>query len=357
MAIFAIVVVMSAAFFPIERTLELRTDIVVGPKTAIMLHVDRAELQRQLRHHAPPSSPPPSSMNDTAPSFSMPDIGFTLTTPLHDYLFAHPDLHDLLALLNTIGVVAMYPYAIFREKSVLDGRPGLVVCGMLMFMLRLVVGCATQLPMHPEYLPSRFDFPDAMYGERVPFQVCRLATERSLAVRCSIRLLTRSGRRSTFTADTAPWWHSLPLLPPRSGTHDWLALRSGLILHRFARARVRDPQPTADNQSSSFAVARVLALLQAIRMLATRGHYSIDIIIGVIIGLAASRWVLRIDALVSHDAAIELRDKLQRELDRVRVMTGDECHSSGAAELSTASPCAADLATVRRQAAVVSTAS
>ena len=92
-------------------------------------------------------------------------------------------------------------------------------------------------------------------------------------------------------------------------------------------------------------------------MLATRGHYSIDIIIGVIIGLAASRWVLRIDALVSHDAAIELRDKLQRELDRVRVMTGDECHSSGAAELSTASPCAADLATVRRQAAVVSTAS
>ena len=187
MAIFAIVVVMSAAFFPIERTLELRTDIVVGPKTAIMLHVDRAELQRQLRHHAPPSSPPPSSMNDTAPSFSMPDIGFTLTTPLHDYLFAHPDLHDLLALLNTIGVVAMYPYAIFREKSVLDGRPGLVVCGMLMFMLRLVVGCATQLPMHPEYLPSRFDFPDAMYGERVPFQVCRLATERSLArVRCRL---------------------------------------------------------------------------------------------------------------------------------------------------------------------------
>jgi hypothetical protein len=89
------------------------------------------------------------------------DVGFALTRSWHASLAAAPHwVLDVLALLNTlscIGVIGGGLLSVLR-----DGHYGVAVCLYSLLTLRLLLGCATALPRSAEYLYSWYDQPNAM---------------------------------------------------------------------------------------------------------------------------------------------------------------------------------------------------
>lgn len=154
------------------------------------------------------------------PSSSPPlDIGFFLTERFHGFLAARPDLNSLLAALNTVFVGTQVIYILWA--LMVEGRPRPTVAALFMFTCRGVVGYATQLPLPQGFLGSGVDFP--------------------------------VGNVSFFLFFSG---------------HAGGAVIASLDMRRMRRRRL--------------AIAfDVLNLLQALRLLATRGHYTIDLAVGI----------------------------------------------------------------------------
>ncbi|XP_020584843.1 phosphatidylcholine:diacylglycerol cholinephosphotransferase 1-like [Phalaenopsis equestris] len=157
------------------------------------------------------------------PSSSPPlDIGFLLTQSFHAFLAARPELNSFLAALNTVFVGMQVVYILWA--LLVEGRPRPTVAALFMFTFRGVVGYATQLPLPPGFLGSGVDFP--------------------------------VGNVSFFLFFSG---------------HVGGAVIASLDMRRIRRRRL--------------AIAfDVLNSLQALRLLATRGHYTIDLAAGIAAG-------------------------------------------------------------------------
>ena len=120
-----------------------------------------------------------------------------------------------------------------------QGRPGMVVVEIGIFTLRLVCGWLTQSPYSPEYLSSSVDFPDSIINRF----------------------------RDSMT----------------SQPHQHVSFFFFFSGHVFLLALFRTYFKRIGRHWESFA-CDIFNLLQIIRLLGTRGHYTIDLIGGAFIG-------------------------------------------------------------------------
>lgn len=85
------------------------------------------------------------------------DIGFVATVYLHRVLASSPTLNTVLAGLNTVFVGMQTAYII--GTWVIEGRPRATVAALFMFTCRGILGYSTQLPLPEGFLGSGADFP------------------------------------------------------------------------------------------------------------------------------------------------------------------------------------------------------
>ncbi|KAK9066289.1 hypothetical protein SSX86_013610 [Deinandra increscens subsp. villosa] len=85
------------------------------------------------------------------------DIGFVATDYLHRVLVDSPTLNTVLAGLNTVFVGMQTAYII--GAWVIEGRPRATVAALFMFTCRGILGYSTQLPLPEGFLGSGVDFP------------------------------------------------------------------------------------------------------------------------------------------------------------------------------------------------------
>ncbi|KAJ1259841.1 hypothetical protein BS78_10G187000 [Paspalum vaginatum] len=147
------------------------------------------------------------------------DLGFVATEGMHAAVAARPWLNSLLAALNTVFVAMQAAYILWAILA--EQRPRAAVAALMMFTCRGVLGCATQLPLPREFLGSGMDFP---VGNVSFFLFFSGHVAGAVIAAADMR---REGRR--------------------------------------ALARLYD----------------ALNLLQGVRLLACRGHYTIDLAVGV----------------------------------------------------------------------------
>lgn len=176
-------------------------------------------------------------------TFSMVDIGFKVTHRLHAYLQNHSIVHHWLAFLNTLGVDVVLVYTVL-VIGYWQRRPGIVLVETVMFLARLACGWLTQLPYSDEYLASEHDFPDC---------------------------LTNKLRDSADQRPHASFFFFF------SGH---VAVVS-LVAAHFRRSGRRWPA----------LLCHAFNALQTVRLLATRGHYTIDLIGGALVGSYAYSFV------------------------------------------------------------------
>ncbi|KAL0010685.1 hypothetical protein SO802_005793 [Lithocarpus litseifolius] len=158
------------------------------------------------------------------PSSSEPfDLGFVATRSLHRVLSASPELNTFLAFLNTVFVGMQTTYILWTW--LIEGRPRATISALFMFTCRGILGYSTQLPLPQGFLGSGVDFPVG----NVSF------------------FLFYSGHVAGSVIAS-------------------LDMRR---MQRFELARTFD----------------VLNILQAVRLLGTRGHYTIDLAVGVGAGI------------------------------------------------------------------------
>lgn len=162
------------------------------------------------------------------------DTGYIVTRPIHDILKANRFWNDVFAFINTvIGVFGPGIYFAYETIWVGDYEP--VFRYICISILRSLCGWFTFLPPDPSYLMSNYDFPDIM---------------QCLTKECG----------DPETAEINPFvsffsGHVATLVI----TANHMYLKGNRKLAIFFHA---------------------FNVFQIIRLLATRGHYSIDIIIG-----------------------------------------------------------------------------
>lgn len=91
--------------------------------------------------------------------FSSPpfDLGFFATVPFHRFLSHSPALNTILAALNTVFVFMQTSYILWTW--LVEGRPRATIATLFMFTFRGILGYSTQLPLPQDFLGSGADFP------------------------------------------------------------------------------------------------------------------------------------------------------------------------------------------------------
>eukprot|EP00544_Gedaniella_sp_CCMP2646_P014970 CAMPEP_0202483426 /NCGR_PEP_ID=MMETSP1361-20130828/2675_1 /ASSEMBLY_ACC=CAM_ASM_000849 /TAXON_ID=210615 /ORGANISM="Staurosira complex sp., Strain CCMP2646" /LENGTH=354 /DNA_ID=CAMNT_0049111683 /DNA_START=50 /DNA_END=1114 /DNA_ORIENTATION=+ len=161
------------------------------------------------------------------------DTGFIVTTPIHDFLRKNRGWNDALAAINSLALFIPGIYAAY--VTLWKGDYDLAFRYFAMHILRSFCGWFTYLPPDPSYLPSNYDVPDIM--QCLFAKDCRQAAEPEVLPFVSFF----SGHVCTMVT-----------------TANHMYLRGYRNLGLFCH---------------------VLNVLQMVRLLATRGHYSIDMII------------------------------------------------------------------------------
>ncbi|GFY96954.1 phosphatidic acid phosphatase-related [Actinidia rufa] len=151
------------------------------------------------------------------------DLGFVATHHLHRVLAANPALNTLLAGLNTVFVGMQTAYILWTW--VVEGRPRATISALFMFTFRGILGYSTQLPLPEGFLGSGADFP---VGNVSFFLFYSGHVAASVIASLDMRRLKRWEMAWTFD---------------------------------------------------------VLNVLQVVRLLSTRGHYTIDLAVGVGAGI------------------------------------------------------------------------
>ncbi|KAF5741743.1 hypothetical protein HS088_TW10G00748 [Tripterygium wilfordii] len=85
------------------------------------------------------------------------DVGFVATRSFHRLLTEWPELNTLLAALNTVFVGMQTTYILWTW--LMEGRPRATISALFMFTCRGVLGYSTQLPLPQGFLGSGVDFP------------------------------------------------------------------------------------------------------------------------------------------------------------------------------------------------------
>lgn len=191
------------------------------------------------------------------------DTGYIATKKLWDFLKANRGWNDFAAFVNTIvGVIGPGVYMVYETFWVGDFEP--IFRYGAVSVLRSLCGWFTYLPPDPQYLMSFYDFPDIMH---CIFKECGDPENAEMAPFVSF-----------FSGHVA----TLVICANHMYLHGFKNL--GIFMHMFN-------------------------YMQIIRLLATRGHYSIDIIIGWYMAIYVSnpagrlgRYFSRKDDLKSFEA-------------------------------------------------------
>ncbi|KAJ3692203.1 hypothetical protein LUZ60_012553 [Juncus effusus] len=85
------------------------------------------------------------------------DLGFWLTESMNQVLAARPNLNSFLAFLNTVFVLMQSTYILWC--LLVEGRPRATIAAVFMFTCRGILGSSTQLPLPEGFLGSGVDFP------------------------------------------------------------------------------------------------------------------------------------------------------------------------------------------------------
>lgn len=85
------------------------------------------------------------------------DLGFVVTLPLNRLLASRPSLNNFLAGLNTVFVGMQTAYILWTW--LVEGRPRATISALFMFTGRGILGYVTQLPVPEDFLGSGVDFP------------------------------------------------------------------------------------------------------------------------------------------------------------------------------------------------------
>ena len=191
---------------------------------------------------------------DTEPGMIV-DSGFQITTPLHTYFKSSPLANDVWALVNTMGLVAMLWYPV---KTIFWDADYTLAFRMVSCQLfRAFCATFTFLPPSDEFLPSYYDFPEALY--------CLQGAD------CSNSALSAWWEGRFYTKVHASGPPEMPFVTFFSGH---VAMAVIAANHMYLRGYVK------------WAIAiHVINVFQIIRLLATRGHYSIDLIMGWIVAV------------------------------------------------------------------------
>lgn len=147
------------------------------------------------------------------------DVGFVWTQRLHNVLMQRPGLNSVLAAMNTVFVLLQTGYILWNW--LVEGRTRSTIAALFMFTCRGILGYATQLPLPHEFLGSGVDFP--------------------------------VGNVSFFLFYSG---------------HVAAAVIASMDMKRMRRYNLA-------------VVFDTLNILQSVRLLATRGHYTIDLAAGV----------------------------------------------------------------------------
>lgn len=91
------------------------------------------------------------------PSSQPYDVGFIWTQSLHDLLLERPALNTVLAAMNTVFVGMQTVYILWT--CLVEGRGRPTIAALFMFTCRGILGYTTQLPLPEEFLGSGVDFP------------------------------------------------------------------------------------------------------------------------------------------------------------------------------------------------------
>ncbi|KAL3816371.1 hypothetical protein ACHAXA_000449 [Cyclostephanos tholiformis] len=166
------------------------------------------------------------------------DAGFILTKPIHSYLARRRDVNDVLALGNSVLLIAPLAYVVYVTLWKGDFRLSFRLIATHLF--RSLCGWFTYLPPDSEFLASSWDFPEIF--------LC-------LFGKCSI-----TGQENFLTFFSG---HVATIVLIANYLYNEKCTRVSICLHCFN-------------------------WLQVVRLLATRGHYSIDLIIGYVVAVWVS---------------------------------------------------------------------
>ena len=172
------------------------------------------------------------------------DSGFFITTPLYLYLKDHRDMNDCLAGLNSFFLLIATFYAIKVTFWHADYTLAFRLIAVQLF--RSFCGWFTYLPPSKEFLLSYYDYPEAIY--------------------CV-----------TGTADCSKDPSEEPSLPFVTFFSGHVAMATIIANHMYVRGLYRPAL-----------LLHLLNVFQCVRLLATRGHYSIDLIIGWVVAVYVS---------------------------------------------------------------------
>jgi hypothetical protein len=178
------------------------------------------------------------------------DIGFEATRWSHEILHSHLPLHHCLALLNTFGLCTLVLYTVVNI-GYWQRQPGMLAAQIGIFIARLLCGWIIQLPYSPEYFASEFDLPDLVSN----------ILNNVLSAEFPMFMTRRHSNFFSFFSGH-------------------IALVHLLAIHFYRRGRM-----------DLSLGCHVLNGLQIMRFLATRGHYTIDIIGGIVAGSYAHSYV------------------------------------------------------------------
>ena len=175
------------------------------------------------------------------------DTGFVATKSSHQVLANNPFLNDLCALANSILVVAALVYAVYVALWV--GDFGLAFRLLSCQFFRAYCGWFTYLPPSPEFLQSNYDVPEIFSSG---------AFSELLRGRFPVTVVNNEVGLLPFVSFFSGHVANIVI----AANHMYINgfQRMGLIFH-------------------------VLNCLQVYRLLATRGHYSIDIIVGFVVAV------------------------------------------------------------------------
>lgn len=181
------------------------------------------------------------------------DLGFKLTQQIHDFLAREAFWNDFFAGANTVFSMFMglYPFyvALFKDQI------GSLLAGLVVFGARSLCGLLTTMPVHREYLPSAADWPNCVWGAGAPGHALLPAGFFSAK---------DTGFFTFFSGHVA-----VPML---------LVVKLG-----------------REGRGTLVRLVHLGNLLQIVRLLATRGHWSIDMFIGSLLGYWSAGLAKRLD--------------------------------------------------------------
>merc|ERR1711871_673302 len=216
----------------------------------------------------------PTGGNPTGDATQILDTGFVLTGKSHAFLQKHPIINDIAAFANSILVIAVLLYVIY--VSLWIGDFGLVFRLLFSQFFRAYCGWFTYLPPSKEFLQSQYDVPEILSSG-------------------AINAIMRLQFPLTSTLDSAATLS--PFVSFFSGHVANVVIVANHMYH---------------NSNKSLGLwAHFFNALQIYRLLATRGHYSIDIIVGWIVAVFVSNPAERVGLYFS---TVSREDLIKRAL-------------------------------------------